>query len=238
MFPFVALLGVVAGALTTVAGLGGGMLLQLALSLVESPAIALASTAPALLLGNTHRIVLFRDRVDRRVGLGFAAGALPGGIAGGLLVVALPDLVLRCLMVAMTAAAVTRALGWWRWQAPSAWLVPAGFAIGAIAATTGGAGLLAGPLLMAHGLKGERYVATSAVAAASMHVGRLVAYGAGGLVNERVLGYAALLGGAILVGNLVGKRLRGLLGESHGMRIEIGTMVVCVALSVGLTLQR
>ena len=51
----IALLGILAGILTTLAGLGGGMLLVLALSLTSSPVTELAATAPALSLGNLHR---------------------------------------------------------------------------------------------------------------------------------------------------------------------------------------
>lgn len=232
MIALIALLGAAAGVLTTLAGLGGGMALMVALSLLQSPTVALASTAPALLLGNVHRMSMFREQVDRRVAVAFAVGAMPGALVGGLLAAALPETVLRCIMVAMTAAALTRALGWWRWQPPAASLVPAGFAIGAVAATSGGAGLLAGPLLMAAGLRGEAYVATSAAAAASMHVGRLLAYGFGGLFDERVLVYAAVLSVTILGGNLLGKHLRAVIGPAQGQRIEMGAMVLAVGLAM------
>ena len=78
----VPVLGVLAGILTTVAGLGGGMVLMLALSLLTSPTVALAATAPALLAGNLHRSVMFRGQVDRRVATSFAAGAFPGALPG------------------------------------------------------------------------------------------------------------------------------------------------------------
>lgn len=225
-------LGVAAGVLTTVAGLGGGMMLQLSLSLLDSPAVALAASAPALLLGNLHRARLFREHVDHRVALSFALGALPGSLTGGLLAVAMPEGILRWAMLAMTAAAVTRALGWWSWTPPAGALVPAGFFIGALAASTGGAGMLAGPLLLACGLRGDRYVATGALCSVAMHVGRLTAYGIAGLMDGRVLLYAAILAVTILTGNAIGKHLRKRVGERAGMQLEIATMILCVALAV------
>ena len=225
-------LGVAAGVLTTVAGLGGGMMLQLSISLLDSPAVALAATAPALLLGNLHRASLFREHVDRPVAMAFALGALPGSLLGGLLAVSVPEEALRWAMLVMTAAAITRALGCWKWTPPAGALVPAGFLIGALAASTGGAGMLAGPLLLACGLRGDRYVATGAMCSVAMHIGRLTAYGFAGLLHGRVLLFAAVLAVTILTGNAIGKRLRTRIGERSGMHIELATMIVCVALAV------
>ena len=74
-----------AGLLTTVAGLGGGILMLLAVSLATDPKVALVATAPALLAGNLHRAFLFRGDVDRRVARAFALGAFPGSVLGGAL---------------------------------------------------------------------------------------------------------------------------------------------------------
>ena len=244
MIALLLLIGVAAGILTTVAGLGGGMILVLVLSLVWGPTAALASTAPALLLGNLHRLYLFRSRVDGRIAAAFACGALPGSVAGGALMIALPERALQGVMVVMTAIAVARAIRGDRprsnvapprRRAMLAALAPAGFGIGSLAATSGGVGLLAGPVLMAAGLTGEAYVATGAAVSATMHVGRLIAYGAGGLFSKEIVSYAAILAAAILSGNLIGKRLRRRIEQKHTLRIEIGALVACVALAlVGL----
>ena len=79
------ILGFLAGGLTTVAGMGGGVMLVLALSLVASPVEALAITSPALLIGNLHRVAVGRRAIDRAVARPFVLGALPGSLLGGLL---------------------------------------------------------------------------------------------------------------------------------------------------------
>jgi len=224
--------GLLAGGLTTVAGVGGGMLLVLGLSLVWGPLTALAVTAPALLLGNAHRAFVYRTRIDRRIALPLVAGALPGSIAGGLLAARMPTGALHALMIAMTALAVVRAAGWTRWAPPPTALAPAGLAIGGISATAGGAGLLLGPLLMASGLEGEAYVSTAAAAAVSMHVGRFVAYGATGLFDAETATRAAVLAACVLGGNLLGVRARSRIPASAAGKIELGALVGCVALSV------
>ena len=85
---------------------------------------------------------------------------------------------------------------------------------------------------MAAGLKGDAYIATSAAAAAAMHAGRIIAYGAGGLFTLDIAIIAAVLAAAILAGNREGLRIRRRLDEGTPERIELGALVGCVALSI------
>jgi uncharacterized protein len=233
MLALLPLLGVASGALTTLAGLGGGILLLLALSLVWGPTAALAATAPALLLSNLHRFWMFRRDADRRVAGAFIAGALPGSIAGGALAARVPEVALAWVMVAMTAVALARAAGLWKWQPRPTVLLPAGVGIGLLTGTSGGAGVLVAPLLLSTGLTGQAYVATAAICAVAMHTGRVLAYGAGGLVTGETLIRTGILTVALLIGNLIGKRLRArMLDERRARQLEMATLVVCVGLSV------
>ncbi len=222
-----ALLGTLAGVLTTLAGLGGGILLQVALSLAVGPHRALAITAPALLVGNLHRALLYRAHIDRDVARDFVLGALPGSVVGGLAALALPVWAVHALMLAMVSLALLRRAGVWRWRPSRAVMLPAAAGIGAVSATSGGAGLLVSPLMLAAGLTGERYVSTVAVGAVAMHAGRLLAYGLGGMVTRETLAQGAVLTVAILVGNGIGARLRRHLDADAGARIEVA--VLCVA---------
>ncbi|HJL03641.1 MAG TPA: TSUP family transporter [Polyangiaceae bacterium LLY-WYZ-15_(1-7)] len=226
------LLGLFAGALTTLAGLGGGLLMTLALSLLWDPTRALAVAAPALLVGNVHRVWLYRAYIQKRLTWTFVAGAFPGALVGGLLAVSLPEMVLRVLLVAAAGLAVARELELFRWRPGPRSAVPASFAAGALTATSGGGGLLLGPLLLASGLKLERFVVTASLTAVSMHIARLAAYGAGGLVNAATLRDAAVLAGCILAGNLLGRRGRGLLDEKRGHTLTWAVLMLCVVLSL------
>jgi uncharacterized membrane protein YfcA len=225
-------LGLAAGALTTIAGLGGGQLLVLALAALFGPRLALATSAPALFAGNLHRYGLFRAHVERRIARRFAAGALPGSILGGLVAVGLPGWLIQTLLVGTTGLAIARKLGHLEWKPRTSAFGPAGFAIGAVCATSSGAGLLLAPLLLSTGLSGAPYVATSSFCAASLHLGRLVGYGLGGLMSRATLERSLVLGVAILTGNLVGDRLRRHLGARATSWIEHGTLVTCVVLAV------
>jgi hypothetical protein len=229
---FLVPLGLFAGALTTVAGLGGGQLLVLALAAVFDARTALVISAPALLAGNLHRLWMYRASADRRVALAFVAGGLPGSVVGGVLAVGLPGWLIQTFLIATTALAIARALGWVSFRPRAAALTPAGFIIGAVCATSSGAGLLLAPLLLSTGLSGAAYVATAAFCAASLHLGRIGGYALGGLFDAHTLASSALLGVAILTGNLLGDRVRRHLDARAATWIEHGTLVACVLLAV------
>lgn len=225
-------LGVAAGALTTLAGLGGGLMLLLALSLAWTPQVALAVTSPALLVGNLHRLVLYREHVDWRVARRLAGGAIPGALIGGILVAAMPALVLKALLGLTTALALGRAAGKISWKWPPSMLFPAGLGVGALSATTGGAGLLMSPILLATGLNGTAYVSTGAACAFAMHVGRVGGYGLGGLLGGEVLFRSLALVVGILLGNFVADHFRHLISKRSEVLVEHGTLMACAVLAI------
>jgi uncharacterized membrane protein YfcA len=224
-------LGFTAGALTTVAGMGGGVFLLLSLSVLWGPTAALATSSLALLVGNLHRTFLYRKSVDWQIARAFVIGALPGALLGAILAVAVPPLFVNVLMLLMTLVTILRALGKLELSPPRSAISPAGFVIGGLTGSAGGAAVLTAPLFLSAGLVGEAYVATTSISAVSMHVGRILGYGAGGLFDRQVLLYATLLAGAILVGNGAGKRLRKAAERLPEGLLEHLTLVACVMLA-------
>lgn len=218
-------LGVLAGALTTVAAMGGGIFLVAVLSAVLGPHVALASTAPALLVGNAERAWSFRRALDPEVTRAFLFGAVPGAAIGGAFSAELPAEALAWAIVAVTAFALARTAGHFQIAVRPAMWTPFAFGAGAVAATSG-AGIVVAPALVAGGLTGEALIATSAAAAVAMHVGRVIGYGAGGILGEGELGASVALAASILLGNRVGRRLRDHLGPERCARVTQVTLVV------------
>ncbi|MFN3200364.1 MAG: TSUP family transporter [Bradymonadia bacterium] len=225
-------LGVLAGLITTVAGMGGGLMLVTALAVFWGPSEALAATALALWVGNLHRVLLFRRSVSWPVARAWVLGAFPGAIIGGLLVVNMSEGFIRACILTLTVLALTRVAGWWSWQPPAWALTPAGLGVGTLCGASGGAGVLSGPLLMASGLSGAAYVATNAVGSVAMHTGRIGAYASGGMFPTMVLWSGITLAVCITLGNLLGVRVRAWLGVQKNTRVEVGVLSGCVALAV------
>jgi len=224
--------GLAAGVITTVGGMGGGLTLLLVLSVAAGPMMALTWTAPALLLGNLHRSLRYRESVHKPLAKRLVVGGLLGSLLGALVAVQLPPLVLQLGVVGMTALALLNRFTSIVWRVPTRLIVPITFGNGAICASTGGAGLLTAPLLMAAGLSGEAWIATNSVGAVSMHAGRLLGYGAGGLITAQGLLISGLLAMAIMAGNEVGVGVRRRLGDGGLRRFESGVMVIVVLMSV------
>jgi len=224
------LLGFGAGALSTVAGMGGGMFLVLTLSLVSDALTAIAVSAPALLFANVHRTWLYRASLDRRVAGAFILGTVPAALLGGLAAVSLPSGVLPWILLGVALLAVARGLGWVRLETGPRSLTPMGAATGGLAAVSG-AGLV-GPVLFAVGLRGDVFIATASASAIAMHLARMVGYGASGLFDLQSLETVAWLVGGLVAGNLVGRVLRARIGDRGSTKVGYATMATLVVLAV------
>ncbi|MCO4763374.1 MAG: TSUP family transporter [Myxococcales bacterium] len=116
--------GGAAGVITTVGGMGGGLTLLLILSAVAGPMAALSWTAPALLIRNFHRAWRNRSQVDRPRARILVVGGLWGSLAGVLVAVQLPPMVLQLGVVAMAGLAVAKRFGLLRWRATPGLILP------------------------------------------------------------------------------------------------------------------
>jgi len=227
-----AVVAVFAGLLTTISGFGGGLLLLLAVTAMEGARAALAATAIALLFANAHRIWMYRAEIRAEVTVPLLVGLVPGSLVGALLAAVIPEWLVHGAMIAVVALSLARAWTGWEWKPRRRVLAASGLVVGVLAGSAGGAGFLVGPIVLAAGVIGRRYLATTAVAAVSMHVARIIGYGAGGMMTGDVLRMAAVLALALVVGNLIGNRVRDHIPESWQRRVELGAPVVCVALAL------
>lgn len=221
------LLGIAAGMLTTISGFGGGMMLVAALAVVWDPIAALTVTSIALLVGNGQRMWMYRRTVSVRVAAPLLLGALPGSLAGATLAVAIPPTAVQVAILATTLLALGRGVFGWTFTPPRRALFLSGAVIGAIAATTGGAGVLIGPLILATGVTGDRYIGTMALVATTMHIGRLSGYALNGQVGASIIVAAAVLAASLIAGNLLGRAVRGKLTAAKLRIVEYAAPVVC-----------
>jgi uncharacterized membrane protein YfcA len=221
------LVGIGAGVLTTVVGLGGGALLVAGLAAVwHDPVRALAVTTPALLAGNLHRAWWYRGEVPVAAVRAFAGAAFAGAFLGGALALAVPSWLVTTALAVGGGLVLLRATGHLALTVRPAWLPAAGAGVGVL--STAGGGLLAGPLLVAAGWSGGAYVGAVAVTAASMHLGRLLALSAGGATSMDTWRDAVALGLAIPVGNVLGAHLRGRVPTGWQQHLEVAGALAVV----------
>lgn len=224
-----AALGVGAGVLSTLAGVGGSLFVVLVISTVYSPDLALAVTAPALLIGNAHRLYLFRralgERDVKRRAVVFSLLAAPAAFVGGLLATEAPEDLLRGLLLGVLALAIARETGLLRFKVGKQAMVPAALGTGFFAATVGGGSMLMGPAYLASGLRTNAFVAACALTSVTMHLFRIPAYAMGGWMTSSTITGSVVLALALVMGNIVGQWCRRGLSERVSRTMTYGTLV-------------
>ncbi|KIG16658.1 hypothetical protein DB30_04277 [Enhygromyxa salina] len=227
-----ALLGVGAGLITTVAGFGGGIVLALSLAPVLGPAAALVVAAPALAVGHIHRARVYREHIDARVARRFALGAAPGAVAGGLVAASVPESVLGVGLLAAAGLAVLQALGLIPSDLGRRAVIPGAAAVGFLAASCGGGGVMLPPTLMSAGLEGRRFVATAATGALVVQSVRIATYGALGLMELGQVPLMVAAGFGLIGGNALGRRHARGLDDARTARWTRATLALAITLGV------
>jgi uncharacterized membrane protein YfcA len=211
--------GVLAGGLTTVAGMGGGLLMLALISILFGPMEALVWTAPGLLLGNAHRLWMFRRQAHWRLILPVMAGVVPVALLGAWVAGRVPTPALGVLLLAAVALSVAKSAGWLSWAPPASWAVWIGAIGGVFGAVGSGAGAIIGPFFVARGLTGTHYVAALAALGVTLHATRWAGYALSGSVQG--LGPGLLLALGVLLGNLLGRSLSTRIRSSAMGRLQI-----------------
>lgn len=209
LLPFyLILLGIAAGLITTLAGLGGGLVATWVLTTFWGPEAAMAATSPALLLGNVHRAWLYRAYLlGARIWPGAIAG-FSGAVIGAITAKSIPRSFLLMTMAALALTSVMQKLLKPNLNIPATWLVPLVFLTGFVSAVSGGGGLLLAPVLLAAGFQLERYLVVGALFSVSIHCGRMIGYGFGGWMSEQAMVGAFYLGVSIPIGNFIASKIR------------------------------
>ncbi|MFT5584619.1 MAG: putative membrane protein YfcA [Cognaticolwellia sp.] len=198
-------LGLIAGGLTTVAGMGGGLLMLALVSLLFGPMEALVWTAPGLLFGNAHRLWMFRRQAPWRLLLPVMAGVVPVALLGAWLAGRVPTPFLGALLLVAVGLSLAKSAGWMKWEPPANLGVWVGALGGVFGAVGSGAGAIVGPFFVARGLTGTPYVAALAALGVTLHATRWAGYALSGSVQG--LGPGLLLAAGVLLGNLAGRAL-------------------------------
>jgi uncharacterized membrane protein YfcA len=143
-----------------------------------------------------------------------SSGAVPFAVAGGLLLAHAPLGAIQRLLGAFLIGVVV-----WRRRNPhprkpsDPSFAGVGAASGPGPALLGSVGPLTGPFFLAYGLTRAACIGTEAAGALTMHLSKIVAYGADDLLTGQVLRYGAALTPATLAGVRAGRRIVGRISD-------------------------
>ncbi|MFN3430551.1 MAG: sulfite exporter TauE/SafE family protein [Candidatus Sericytochromatia bacterium] len=223
--------GLAAGGLTTIAGLGGGILLIAGLSLVWSPAVVLGVTAPALFVGNASRAAMLAKAIDWAMVSRFAVTGVPTALAASLVAIHAPTAWIQLAIAALLLGFVAREVLAPRRPATapagSPWLAAgAGAIAGTVSGLTGGAGFVATPIFDRLGLEPRALVATTSACMGLVHLAKGVGFGMGQVLTPALWPAALVLAGGIVAGNAVGARWLAGLSREAFRRLLLGALTL------------
>ncbi|HEY9722022.1 MAG TPA: sulfite exporter TauE/SafE family protein [Oscillatoriaceae cyanobacterium] len=218
------LAGMAAGLISTIAGLGGGILLVAGLSPFLPPALVIGTTAPALLIGNASRAWFLREGIDWGLVARFSLLAVPCALGASLLAPHLPAALLRRAIAALVLVFFVRMLKPKEKPAPArngGTVFFAGALAGSVSGLTGGAGFLALPILARFPLSPVQLVATETTCMALIHLTKSVCFGA---VGSAPWPMSAALALGVVLGNALGRRVLATLPRELFRRLLLGAM--------------
>ena len=222
--------------LSAVAGFGGGVLLLPVFTALFGLRTAVPGLTLAQLSSNGSRVWFNRHALRWSIIGRFALGAVPFALAGGLLLAAAPLTSLKRLlgMFLLLVVAWRRLNPHPRRPAQRAF-VGVGAASGLGSALLGSAGPLTAPFFLSYGLVRDAYIGTEAACALVMHLTKLVAYGAGALLNPTVLLLGLALTPATLAGAWAGRRTVGRISDRLFVRlVEAGLVAAGLLFLLGV----
>ena len=219
----------VASIITTITGVGAGLIIYGVLSFFFDLKLIIPLVAPAQFLSGTLRLWVFRQHLHWRLAWYFFLGVLPGIYGGVLLFHALSEVALRRLLGAfllgfaayeLSQRHVTR-------HAPHlAWLPLGGLAAGVLLGSVGVPGPLLAVIFLRYGLMKEELVAMIALFFLLGNAQRTLLYWQQGMLASDSLGLAAAIGVAMIIGVDIGRRLFPYISREVFVKLVLGMLIL------------
>ncbi len=221
--------------LSSLAGGGSPLVLIPTLSLLLGPATIPPILTTGMIFGNAQRVGIYWRQVNWPVTAWYVPGATLGAILGAL-VFSRTRIEWLSLLLALflLVSALGFALGKRAQLFPMpAWgFLPLAFFYAGFSGLIGSTGPILHPFYLSHGLVKEEMLATKSLNVLVVHLVKLAAYAAFGVLTLPQLGYGLLIGLAALPGNWLGQRALRFISEQRFRQI----VITFVGLSGGLML--
>ncbi len=215
-----ALAALVTSIISGIIGMGGGILLLATMLSFLSHAETIPAHGAVQLISNGTRLLVFLRHVDAKTVVRFAAGALPGSIVGGLLLVWLrkdhidtTEPYFKIAIGLYVLITTFRPIGQRSTSDASAAPRISTFTLfgglaGVLGLTIGAIGPLIAPAFLHAGFVKERMIATKAVCQMMIHLLKVPIFLASGLVDYAKLGQLIVVMSLMVIpGTLIGKKI-------------------------------
>jgi hypothetical protein len=219
----------VASIVTTITGVGAGLIIYGVLSFFLDLKVIIPLVAPAQFLSGTLRLWVFRQFIHWRLAWYFFLGVLPGIYGGTVLFHLLSEVALRRLLGAFLLAFAAYELlqGHVKRRHPRvAWLPLGGLGAGVLLGSVGVPGPLLAVVFLRYGLMKEELVAMIALFFFVGNAQRTLHYWQQGTLASESLGLAIGIGVAMVVGVELGRRLFPYISRELFVRLVLGMLIL------------
>ena len=182
-----------------------------------------------MLMGNSQRIALYWQDIEKRVVIWFLPGAF---IGAGLGAWAVSRIQVEWVGLLLGVVLVLSAFGMFEGDEPSPsrirqWhFLPAGMAYSCLSGLVGSAGPLLNAMYLGYGLSKERMIATKAVNQVCMHAVKIVFYCIFGVMTQHYFLYGLVIGIAAFPGNWIGRWVLTKMNDQSFRRLAFGFIAI------------
>ncbi|NEP16725.1 MAG: sulfite exporter TauE/SafE family protein [Leptolyngbya sp. SIO4C1] len=209
---------------------GGGplILIPLVSALLGTQAVAPVVTT-GMLVGNAQRSLFFRSQIDWSL----TGWYLPGAIAGAVLGAYCYRWVhLEWLQLIIGACLLLMVLNYFcgsrlsHWQCRAWHFLPVAFINAVGSGLVGSTGPIMNPMYLSYGLLKEEMIATKSLHKAVLHLVKLAAYLAFGVLSSEHLRYGLVIGLAGIPANWLGKQVLAQMSAQQFRQVVFGLIAV------------
>lgn len=192
----VATLTLLGSVMAGLSGIGGGMLLAMAIAPVVGVKPLVPIISVAMLINHVFRVWVFRAGIQWPTAGLMASVGVPATVCGAMVYVALSAKVVAivigvCILVFVPAR---RLIGHRTWRLGKPGLAGVAGVYGFLSGATLGAGLIVIPALLGHGLTGAMLIGTDAALGLAVIVAKTTTFGTLDVLTPNVLAFGVVMG--------------------------------------------
>ncbi|WP_158781949.1 sulfite exporter TauE/SafE family protein [Pantoea sp. BAV 3049] len=224
----VALIAMLAGAVSGIVGTGSSLLLLPVMVSAFGPKLAIPIMAIAAILGNLSRIVAWWGEIDWRATLAYTLPGVPAASLGAHLLLALPTWTIDCALGIFfwIMILIRRLVKNNRWRLS---LNQLGFCGGIVGFLTGlvlSTGPVSVPIFTAYGLSGGAFIGTEAASALFLYMSKVSTFSLQRALSIHIALMGLFVGGGIMLGTLSSKALVRRLTVTHFSFLIDGILLI------------